>query len=221
MSYYATGAFPTSALSLAKLAASTTPTTSTRTTSTGRRTTPSAKTHVWCDNLTPPHWRRKRADGKNPCTAAPTGVTVRHTKSAQQLCREAGVPPQWLRTCETKVKAGIPVATAVAQTQQTASTAAERTREHRRGPIYTECRAAGVPEGMLEECYKEIKGGTPEQRGQKLQEISEQIAEEMSELAPDAGAPLPAAAAPAKFPMWILLAGGGALALVLLLKRRK
>jgi hypothetical protein len=194
---------------------------------TSRRTQPTSATHVWCDKLSPPHWRRKRADGKDPCTAATS--TARHTPSAQQLCKEAGIPTTQVmqqKHCQQLVlsardraagKKGMAPALAAAAARKKYPEGKGIVREGRKSVLYPLCRQAGVPEAMLQQCYDEIrKGRTPEEQAKILETIAKEVAEQTG-----AGVPGVTAAAPGKFPMWILLAGGGALALVLLLKRRR
>jgi hypothetical protein len=141
---------------------------------TGTRTTPTSATHVWCANLTPPSWRRKRADGADPCTATTSRVTVTHTKSTQQLCKEAGVPSTWLPICIANVeKKGMTVAEAAKAAKATQPIV----REGRRSVIHPLCLQIGVPQDKLEACYQAVKQGkTPEEQMAIIQKIAEEMA---------------------------------------------
>lgn len=118
--------------------------------------------------------RRLRADGQDPCTVTTSKVTVTHTASAQQLCKEAGVPASYVPLCESKVKAGMSVADAAKLATQAAGSAIVR--EGRKSVIYPACQQVGVPEAGLEACYEAVKKGmTPEEQVAILQKIAEEM----------------------------------------------
>lgn len=144
-------------------------------TPTSIRTKPTAETpgYVRCPNGV---LMRQRADGQDPCTTPSTArVTVTRTPSAQQLCKEAGVPASYMPLCESKVKAGMPVAEAAELARKAAETAIVR--EGRKTVIYPACRQVGVPEEALQQCYDALKKGvTPEQQAAILQQIANEMA---------------------------------------------
>jgi hypothetical protein len=132
--------------------------------------------------------RRLRADGQDPCGSAPSKVTVKVTPSAQELCKNAGIPTSAVAQqayCQKLVlsakeraagKTGMDPAKAAAEALKKYPMGQGIVREGRKSVIYPACQQAGVPEASLEACYEAVKKGmTPEQQVAILQQIAEEM----------------------------------------------